>query len=128
MKKVMKYEATNGKVFDSELECEQFDCLLLAIEIMNKILGSHPRGHDTLQHDKEQVNKLIIDTLKLFDSSSINKIMEDPDFQKDPFQYRNSIIGRYFSDSDSPLGNVWWRFQCMDSRCIEYEQPCFAQQ
>ena len=48
-------------------------------------------------------------------------------FLKNPFSFRNSIIGRYLDDAGTnAVYSAWYRFMSMDDLYREWGQPYYA--
>lgn len=132
MKEVKQYQSEDGELFNSELDCINYENLISAIEGIDSRLPKLPKkdnsnfsnGEDYLQHDSEIIKKAMIDLLKISDISK--EYWNEPEFLNSPFDCRFGIIGRIIGDSDSPIHSLWFRFMCMDDNYREYGQPYYA--
>lgn len=130
MEKLIKFSANDGRLFDSEIECLNYEKFLFDVQSTMDLLKKRPdnnkfsNGEGYIQQNKETIEAAMI---KIVELSGLDKMREWNDFYKDPFNCRNGIIGRYISESCYPvLSMAWYRFQCMDFRFREWGQPYFA--
>ena len=127
MKEVIKFEAFNGKIFDSKSECLQYENLLNEIKKAMGYLkpcGSHPGFNDGECYIQQNKTNIVKAMHKIVELSGIEK---SPEFINDAFNCRFGIIGRIICDSDNiPLWNAWQRFMCIDHLGREWVQPYYA--
>jgi hypothetical protein len=132
MKEIKRFESEDGKIFKTEIECNKHEKLIKNIKFIMSQLEPLPKesgckfenGDGYIQQDKTMVNKAMIELVKLSkikDPDYINK-----DFYKNPFAWRNGILGRIFSDSSDLFYHEWIRFMRMDEQYREWGQPYFA--
>lgn len=130
MESIIQYKAKDGRIFNNEENCLTYEQQLDKIEKIMSGLFDRPdscdfiNGGGYIQQEKNNVDKAIIDLVKA--SGVCDHIANSLEFNKNPFTYRNGIIGRYLDDNDSFICKHWLRFRCMDDNYREYGQPYFA--
>lgn len=120
--KLTKYEAEDGALFDSEIECTKHERLVKELKAIMKPLGKKPKdpgcrfanGDGYIQHDLEDVEKAKQDLLNLFNRG-----------QKEKMGF--SYLGRYLNDNMSPAYDEWLRLYSVDVHGREWGQPFYAQ-
>ena len=129
MKEVMVYESNDGKLFRSCEECVEHEVKRLELsEIELKYLGEPFNGIDFsngkgyIQQDKTAVAKAM---MALVEHANIETKWSDA-MRENPFDYRNSFVGRILCDRQDGSYRVWYRFMCMDSLYREWGQPYYA--
>ncbi|MBK7362633.1 MAG: hypothetical protein IPJ01_10095 [Micavibrio sp.] len=120
MKKITKYEAIDGKVFNTEKECLEYEKIIEKVDVIMKPFDKRPKGTNFtngggyLQHDTNEVNKAKKQITEL--GNDIFKCNADFGF-----------IGRYFDDSGYDcLYSAWGRLSNTDSKGREWGQGYFA--
>lgn len=124
MEKVIRYKATDGRIFYSKKKCEEYEIVLQKIETIMKGLKPKPvdnncrftNGGGYIQQNIKKVEKakkeLIALGMKFFE-------------EKDKWSF--NAIGRLFCDSgyDCFYG-AWMRLDCVDKFGREWGQPYYA--
>lgn len=126
METVTKFLAVDGREFNSETRCREWEaCLAVAHDIESE-LGPRPRiSHGKyVQRDVELVNRVknrCLDAMRKKHPSWSWNTARNEDIGT------GSIIGRYADDSDSPFRKLWCRLMCISMKTgREYDQPFFA--
>jgi hypothetical protein len=130
--KITKYEAIDGRLFNCEQECKDWDSHILEVRAIIDLLAPLPEekgcnfsnGDGYVQQKKPIVEHAIRAIVRIAKTDlGVNK----KDFLENPFGYRHSIIGRYIDDGgDLHLYRAWSRFMCMDDQFREWGQPYYA--
>jgi hypothetical protein len=132
MQQVTKFQAKDGRLFDSQESCGKHESMLLAVEKAIGLLEPVPQddgckfanGGGYVQQDMMEVHESMREVVEI---SGVNIDKCKIDFMRNPFPYRNSIIGRYLSDGDNnAVYAAWCRFMCMDDLYREWGQPYYA--
>jgi len=120
--KYTKYEARDGRQFDTPDAAEKHESLLDEMEIVMFEMGEAPddphcnfaNGGGYIPHNVRHVSQAKAALLDLF-----NKDREDPvsDFE---------ILGRYLDDGGSPLYQAWSRLYNCDDQGREWGQAYYA--
>jgi hypothetical protein len=120
MKKITKYEAFDGKVFNTEKECLDYEKIIEKVDEIMKPFGKRPdnsnftNGSGFLQHEKSDVEKAKSELLRL--GNEIFKCSTNFGF-----------IGRYFDDSGYDcLYRAWGRLSSIDNKSREWGQTYYA--
>lgn len=129
MQTITKYKANDGKEFNSERDAISHESLLSRIDVAMVPLGKTPKddgcdfanGGGFIQHSRLAVDLAKLALIELWDGDQKTK---DAAKISPP---SHSIIGRYLSDSNSPIYPAWCRLLCIDSEFREWGQPYFAQ-
>ena len=127
MKIIIKYQAKDKREFNTEKECLVHESLLSNIQRVMSCLHAPPddcvkfaNGLGYLQNDPADVEEAkngIIDLWQGDDAIKLNARAQPAKF---------SILGRFFSDSNCPLQDPWYRLCCIDDQAREWGQPFFA--
>lgn len=132
MKAIVKYEAEDGKEFDSEKECLDYENLIARVNNIMKVLPPLPKdngcrfsnGEGFVQHDKKTLRKVQIGLLKEIKKHVEHKWVEQTIEDEN---VHPSYVARLLDDySISPLSKAWYRFICTDKLGREWGQPYFA--
>ncbi len=118
MKAITKYEAKDGKVFNTEKECLEYEAIIEKVDAIMKPFGKRPddinfsNGGGYLQHD-------------IFDVSRAKK--EITDFGNKLLKTNSDFyfIGRYFEGYDC-LYDAWGRLSAIDGKQREWGQTYYA--
>jgi hypothetical protein len=132
MKAVTKYQADDGRLFDSESAAIEHEFYLSEIEGIEKALPPRPddgckfeNGDGYLQHTQESVDAFKREILML-----AARRLKDPklaEWAKKPQEVHGfSYVGRLLDDCDRHLYGLWSRVMCMDEKNREWGQPYFA--
>ena len=120
MKAITKYQAEDGKVFNTEKECLEYEKIMEKVNQIMKPFGKRPdsinfsNGGGFLQHEKADVEKAKNEILSL--GSKIFKCNTNFGF-----------IGRYFDDSGYDcLYHAWGRLSAIDNQYREWGQTYYA--
>ena len=125
MKIVQRYKAHDGRIFDSEKECIDYEKLSEDISNIMKDLKPLPKddscrfsnGEGYIQQDKYTVTKAKKDI-----TDSGNKF-----FKTGNDKWSFEAIGRLFDDSAyRNFYYAWGRLQCIDKLSREWGQPYYA--
>jgi len=127
MKKITIYECNDGTRFDSEKQAAEYDILLSKCNNINDAIGRKVElEYDQyVQHNAEAVKK----QWRVFCNIVAEAI---PSYAKMARECGNgtrhrSHIGRIISDYNIKcLCDLYFRFECIDERGREYQQPYFA--
>jgi hypothetical protein len=123
MKKIIRYQAEDGKIFETEIACLEYEKILEKIKTIMEPLGDYDvfpsafgNGDIFLQHDinvVKRINSLLLQAVK--------------DFHKwTDVEYRiGSFIGRYIDDSNSPFKTAYFRLNNIDEKGREWGQLYF---
>lgn len=131
MKPVTKYQADDGKVFDTEQEAVKHDAKAVSIKGLAKLLKPIPEndgcsfanGDGYVQQDALKVQEYKRGIM-LLGACHHAKMAE---WAKNPIEvHPQSIVGRILSDCDDLLYRAWHRVMCMDSQFREWGQPYYA--
>ena len=132
MQSITKFKAIDGKEFDSENECLDYENLINNVSsIMNELFPlpnndncSFLNGNGFIQHDKQILRKVKINLLE-----EITKHIKHEWIQQtiDDENVHPSFVGRLIGDVGiTPLIKAWDRFMCIDKVGREWGQPYFA--
>jgi hypothetical protein len=134
MKEVTKFEANDGKIFESKDKCAEYESMLLQTEIVMSFLKPRPddkgcsfsNGGGYIQQESDVVCEAMRKIVQI-SGYKFEDQKEKDHFLKNPFMYRNGIIGRVLSDGDNcALYGAWIRFMCIDGLFREWGQPYYA--
>lgn len=128
MKTVIRYQAVDGSVFDSQEQAASRDTLVAECILVEAIIGPRPKLHseEFVQHDSESAQRFVKALVALARKHTAwwdgwARVGEDT------FVHPGSIVGRIIDDSDlGPLHRLWYRYYCMDHLWREWDQPFFA--
>lgn len=123
MKTIVKYVATDGSEWDSQIKCTNRDLLDMQVRTLEKELGPSVHGSGQRRKiDAAAVARLKADVVDLCRRQFPGEAIFKHDAAEiHPFSY----AGRFLSEVGGPLNRIWHRFMCMNSEW-EYEQPFFA--
>lgn len=132
MKPVTKYEAEDGKVFDSEFDCVAYEKRSARIaEVVSKLQPipkndgcEFTNGGGYVQQLPAVVVSVRVALLKIAQEASTHKWLQESidDISADP-----SWAARIISECDStPLHKAWLRIMCIDKQFREWGQPFYA--
>lgn len=122
MKVIYKYQADDGKLFDKEEECVNYELILAQV---NKLLNSLPspkkyhlsNGNGYIQHVPGTYAKI---------KSLLIKLSNDWFKPQNPFTHFNYYLGRIIDDSNMRCLNVLsTKLMCIRDE-KEYDQPYYA--
>lgn len=131
MRAITKYQADDGKVFDSEQAAIKHDAKILSVKCAYKLLKPTPKndgcdfanGGGYVQQDPIKVQEFKRQIM-LMGAEHHSKMEE---WAKNPMEvHPQSIVGRILSDCDSTLYEAWYRVMCMDDKFREWGQPYYA--
>jgi hypothetical protein len=120
MKKITKYQAEDGKVFNTEKECLDYEKIIAKVDAIMKPFGKRPdscnftNGSGFLQHNDSDVSKAK---------------RQITDLGNDIFKCNANFgfIGRYFDDSGYDcLYSAWGRLSAVDNKSREWGQSYYA--
>lgn len=128
MKTVIRYQAVDGSVFDSQEQAASRDTLVAECILAEAIIGPRPKLHseEFVQHDPATAQRFAKALVALARKHTAwwdgwAKVGEDD------FVHPGSIVGRILDDSGlTPLNRVWYRYHSMDHLWREWDQPFFA--
>lgn len=132
MKEVKRFQSEDGKLFDSAEKCLSYEIDLTAVQTVMSLLNPTPKddhcefanGRGFVRQDIQLVEKCMRIVINI---AAIDLKDKKEEIMEHPFLYRNSVIGRYLSDSDKGfLYSAWCRFMCMDDIGREFGQPYFS--
>jgi len=131
MKPVTKYQADDGRIFDTEQDAIKHDAKVLSVKDAYKLLKPTPQddgcdfanGGGYVQQDPIKVQEFKRQIM-LMGAEHHSKMAE---WAKNPMEvHPQSIVGRILSDCDSTLYGAWNRVMCMDDKFREWGQPYYA--
>lgn len=131
MKEVTKYQADDGRVFDTEHEAIVQDAKAVSLKKISKLLKPIPEndgckfsnGAGYVQQDALRVQEYKRGIM-LLGACHHPKMAE---WAKNPIEvHPQSIVGRILSDCDQLLYRAWHRVMCMDGQFREWGQPYYA--
>lgn len=131
MKEVTRYQADDGKVFDTADKAIAHDAKVLSIKSAYKLLKDTPKndgcdfanGGGYVQQDPVKVQEFKRQIM-LMGATHHAKMAE---WARNPQEvHPQSIVGRILSDCDSLLYSAWNRVMCMDDKFREWGQPYYA--
>ena len=132
MKTITKFRAIDGKEFNNENECLDYENLISKVNNIMKTLPSLPKddgcsfsnGNGYIQHDKMILRKVQINLLKEIKNHIDHKWIQQT---IDDENVHPSYVGRLVGDYDiKPLNKAWNRFMCIDKLGREWGQPYYA--
>lgn len=132
MKAITKFKAVDGKEFNSENECLDYENLIKKVNNIMKALPPLPKdegcrfsnGEGFVQHDKTILRKVQINLLEEMKKHIDHKWIQET---IDNENVHPSYVGRLIDDYGiSPLNKAWYRFMCIDKLGREWGQPYFA--
>ena len=122
MKTTQKYQADDGKIFNSAEECEKYEKILKQISVLLETLPNPDKynifnGDGYIQHPKGTYEKIEKELVRL------SNIWFN---QKEKFTNFNYYLGRLIDDSNmNCLNKLSYRLKCINNE-REYGQPYFA--
>lgn len=129
MKMITQYQANDGTIFSSEEECLAHESFCAEIDLimirLNQIEDDSFRDNDTdfIQQDPSIFfnvrNDLLLLARRLTTHPWIDQSIVDPSVHP-------SYAGRIIDEISRPLNKAWYRIQCTDKYCREWQQPYFA--
>lgn len=132
MQSITKFKAIDGKEFNNENECLNYENLIKRVnEIMN-VLPQLPNeencnflnGDGFIQHDKKILQKVRIELLEEIKQHIKHKWVQQT---IDDENAHPSYVGRLIDEYQiNPLSKAWHRFMCIDKLGREWGQPYFA--
>jgi hypothetical protein len=130
MKEIIQYEAIDGTKFNQASDCEEYECLIVDLEIAMDMLPK-PKllvGNEFLQHTKGSVvlsRNEVIDII----AKAIGLNQDTVNGAKTA-EHNQTIFGRHVDDSGNRAArSVWNRFMCMNPVTDrEYSQPYYLMQ
>jgi len=130
MTAITKFKAIDGKEFDTEKECIDYEKL---IDRVNQIMSLIPKriedtdfanGSGFIQHNEKDLKTVKVNFLNLckeyIDHKWIQQAIDDDTVHPSCVQ---RLLGDY---NIMPLYKEWNRFSCIDSQFREWGQPYFA--
>lgn len=128
MREVIRYQADDGRVFESEIDCINHDETISKIDSIMSTLKPVPKDSDFSNGGgfvQQDIDTVSIAMTRIVELSNIETSKE---FNANPFAYRHGNVGRMLSDNESSslLYSAWYRFMCMDDTGREWGQPYFA--
>ena len=123
---IQKYQTRDKREFTNYELAEQHEKLLDRIDNVVSMLVPIPdtcefsNGHGFIRQDPRLVQVVKESILDLWDGDLKTKLKA----KNVPAHW--SIIGRIFSDENSPLQKPWYRLICIDEHGREWGQPFFA--
>lgn len=132
MKKVERYETTNGRLFEDANKAEAHEVFLLEVKAIEKMLPALPKndgcsfanGDGYIQHTRESFNAYKAAVLRLGGKHCHKEMTK---WAKTPDEVANmGIAGRYFDDGNRDLYRLWNRVMCTDADFKEWGQPYYA--
>lgn len=132
MKAITKFKAVDGKEFNSENECLDYENLIKKVDNIMKALPPLPKddgcnfsnGSGFVQHDKTILRKVKINLLEEMKKHIDHKWIQET---IDNDEVHPSYVSRLIDDYGiSPLNKAWYRFMCIDKLNREWGQPYFA--
>ena len=129
MKAITKYEADDGKIFDSAEAAIKHDAKRISVKKIMRLINPIPDTIDFVTGDGYvQQDALAVQEFKrqilLMGAVHHNKMAE---WAKNPIEvHPQSIVGRILSDCDHELYKAWHRVMCIDDSYREWGQPYFA--
>lgn len=132
MKAIIQYKSEDGKIFNSEGECEKHESLVEKLALAMTPLGPESKavsdGKGWVQHDPANVSKakkFILQLARPIFAGNYPKITEAIDNNPDSI-HPGSIVGRILDDMDTPVNDGWRRLYRIDSQGREHQQPYYA--
>lgn len=131
MKKIEKYVADDGKEFNLEADCIEYESICTEISNVIFLLPKIPEnygcsfanGRGYIQHEEEAFYKarsnLLMIANRLMPHKWFDQSLSDKSTQP-------SYAGRIISEINTPLNNAWYRVMCTDKSLREWGQPYFA--
>lgn len=131
METITKFKAIDGKTFNSQSECLDYENLINTINNIMKKLPALPNdsidftnGDGFIQHDKNILRSVQVNLLEV-----IKKYIKHNWVQQtiDDENVHPSYVGRLIDDYGlNPLNDAWYRFMCIDKFGREWGQPFYA--
>ena len=130
MKTITKYKAVDGKEFNDEKSCLDYESLISKVDlIMSSLIPTidstdFSNGCGFIQQDKSTVKntrlELLLEIKKHVDHNWIQQTIEDDNIH-------GSWVARILGDYNiNPLSKAWYRFSCIDKSFREWGQPYYA--
>ena len=127
MKKITIYECNDGTRFDSERQALEYDVLLSICNSINDVIGRKVEleYNQYVQRNAETVKKqwrVFCNIVAEYISDYAQRAKECGNGTR-----HRSHIGRVISDYNiNCLYSLYFRFECIDEKGREYQQPYFA--
>lgn len=120
MKVITKYQAIDGREFNSEADCLQHESLLAQIEAILPLKAPNScefaNGGGYIQHSAQSIQKARKELIKL--AKKIDSYITE--------KTHITYLMRVLDDMNSPLTSLAIRLYCIDSQYREWGQPYFA--
>ena len=132
MKAITKYQATDGKEFDSENECLDYEALITRVDTIMEALPPLPKdglldflnGEGFIQHDKTILRNVQLSLLKEMQKHIDHRWIQDTiDNENVDPGYVKKLVDDY---TLIPLQEAWNRFMCIDDLYREWGSPYFV--
>jgi len=135
MKRVNRYIADDGAIFDDIDKCRDYESMLSRINVVMSRLPDKPsgdgcrfeNGHGFLQHEEatfiEARNEVLDIAVEYIGGATAKKWAEGTKGGKTHM----SFCGRLFDDSGvKPINSAWYRLSCIDTKFREWGQMYYA--
>lgn len=133
MKKVQMYQLDDGSLFKSLRSARARDKEMKAVQKLMKLLGGHIREEGCSFSNGEGYYEIDPKRVVDYDLGFVNlveiylpKLADQFHEKKIPISALNPYVGRYLSDSDTPLYGLVSLRMCIDKYNRRWGQPYFA--
>ena len=131
MTTITKFKAIDGKEFDTEKECVEYENLIETVKTIMSKLKEKPNscdfsnGSGYIQQNQSDLKIVKIQLLELckkyIDHKWIQQTIDDDTVH---LSYAGRLISEY--SNLRPIDFAWSRLMCVDSQFREWGQPYFA--
>ena len=138
MEAITQYKAKDGKIFDTEQKCLEYENLIDQVNLVLSKLDDPEKykkdfdfdnGKGYIQHDPAtflDVKKEILGMIsQRIDHHIIKQAYETYGTNEVHHSWVSRILGDY-GDKLKPLHHAWYRMNCIDSKFREWGQPYYA--
>jgi hypothetical protein len=126
MEKKTFFVAKDGRQFETEAPCRDYDKLLAKIEELKESV--RPKEHNTIDfmngHGYIQLSSERAETFERAFKDLVGQV--SPSWKSMVEENPRGFIGRYLDDSDSPLYGLWSLLTQIDTKWRVWGQPFFA--
>jgi len=129
MKQIAAWIANDGTEFHSQQQCIDYEHLCVEVEsIMDALPKVEIRGEGYFQHNPGVVLNAQRQIVEIFERVRPGLKDYHTEWARNATVPAGmTLIGRYIDDAGpGPIRKAWWRFQKMDRKFREYEQPYYA--
>ena len=124
MKAVVRYQASDGTVFDDPGKCTEYESQAEYVNSIMRMLPSVKIETCSYYQHEESVALYVRQRMNEMAKRLYPSLLENVDPET---AHPSSFIGRVVCDNEGPLAKAWRRLMCIDWNTFrEYSQPYYA--